>query len=152
MGCIFFLNLIHSKYIPPYVLGGKFKKRGSIMSEHNHDGSCGCGHDHNHEFEYDSITLSLDDGTEINCVVLDIFTVNDKDYIALGPDDEDEEEGNVFLYRYIQQEDGEPQLLNIEDDNEFDAVADAFEELLDSQEFDEMFDEDEDDDDEDEDE
>lgn len=109
------------------------------MSEHNHGGSCGCGHDH--EFEHDSITLSLDDGTELNCIVLDIFSVDDKDYIALQPEEGDEDD-NVFLYRYIQEEDGEPQLLNIEDDDEFEAVADAFEEILDAQEYDEMFDDD----------
>ncbi len=110
------------------------------MSEHNHDCDCGCGHDH--EFEHDSITLSLDDGTELNCIVLDIFSVDDKDYIALQPEEGEEEDDNVFLYRYIEEEDGEPQLLNIDDDDEFEAVADAFEELLDSQDFDDMFDED----------
>jgi len=109
------------------------------MSEHNHDGGCGCGHDH--EYEHDSITLSLDDGTELNCVVLDIFTVDEKEYIALQPEEGEEEEDSVFLYRYIQEGDDEPQLLNIDDDDEFEAVADAFEELLDSEEFDEMFDE-----------
>ena len=116
------------------------------MSEHNHDDSCGCGHDH------DSITLSLDDGTDLQCIVLDIFTVDDKDYIALQPM-EGEEDDNVFLYRFIQEnEEDEPQLLSIEDDVEFEAVADAFEEILDSQEYDEMFDEDFDDFDDDEDE
>lgn len=112
------------------------------MSEHIHGDGCGCGHDH--EYEHDSITLSLDDGTELNCIVLDIFSVDDKDYIALQPEEGEEEEDNVFLYRYIQDEDGEPQLLNIDDDDEFEAVADAFEEILDAQDFDEMFDEEED--------
>jgi len=111
------------------------------MSEHNHSGSCGCGHDHD-ECEHDSITLSLDDGTELNCVVLDIFSVDNKDYIALQPEEGESEDDNVFLYRYIQEDDGEPQLLNIEDDDEFEAVADAFEELLDSQDFDDMFEDD----------
>ncbi len=111
------------------------------MSEHNHGHGCGCGHDH--EYEHDSITLSLDDGTELNCIVLDIFSVDDKDYIALQPEEGEEEDDNVFLYRYIQEGDGDPQLLNIDDDNEFEAVADAFEELLDAQEYDEMFEEDE---------
>ena len=106
------------------------------MREHTHSDSCGCGHDHIH----DSITLSLDDGTDLQCIVLDIFTVDDKDYIALQPM-EGEEDDNVFLYRFIQEdEDDEPQLLSIEDDIEFEAVADAFEEILDAQEYDEMFD------------
>lgn len=111
------------------------------MSEHKHGDGCGCGHDHEHE--HDSITLSLDDGTELNCVVLEIFTVNDKEYIALQPEEGEEEEDNVFLYRFIQEGDEDPQLLNIDDDDEFEAVADAFEEILDSMEYDELFDEDE---------
>ena len=111
------------------------------MSENNHDCGCGCGHDH--EYEHDSITLSLDDGTELNCVVLDIFTVDNKEYIALQPEEGEEEDDNVFLYRYIEEEDGEPQLLNIEDDDEFEAVADAFEELLDSAEYDELLEDEE---------
>ena len=113
------------------------------MSGHNHGDGCGCGHDH--EYEHDSITLSLDDGTEMDCIVLDIFTVDNKEYIALQPEEGEEEDDNVFLYRYIQEEDGEPQLLNIEDDEEFEAVADAFEELLDEEEYDEMFDDEEED-------
>lgn len=106
------------------------------MSGHNHGDGCGCGHDH--EYEHDTITLSLDDGTELDCVVLDIFTVDNKEYIALQPM-EGEEEENIFLYRFIQENDEEPQLLNIEDDDEFEAVADAFEELLDEQEYEDMF-------------
>ena len=44
---------------------------------------------------------------------------------------------SVLLYRFIQEdEDDEPQLINIEDDDEFEAVADAFEEIIDSLEFD----------------
>lgn len=108
------------------------------MSGHKHGDGCDCGHDH--DFEHDSITLSLDDGTELDCIVLDIFTVDNKEYIALQPEESDEEEDNVFLYRYIQDDDGEPQLLNIDDDEEFEAVADAFEELLDEQEYEDVFD------------
>jgi uncharacterized protein YrzB (UPF0473 family) len=115
------------------------------MGEHNHDENCGCGHDH----MYDLITLTLDDGTEMDCIVLDIFTVDEKEYIALQP--VSEEEDSVFLYRFIQEdEDDEPQLINIEDDDEFEAVADAFEEIIDSLEFDEMIDDITDDKDEDE--
>ena len=52
------------------------------------------------------------------------------------------EDGEVFLYRFSEVN-GEPQLENIEDDEEYDIVADAFDELLDSQEFDEIVGEDE---------
>lgn len=106
------------------------------MSEHKHNDNCDCGHGH----MYDTITLSLDDGTELQCIVLDIFTVDGKDYIALQPM-EGEEDDNVFLYRFIQEdEDDNPQLLSIEDNDEFEAVADAFEEIIETLDFDEMFD------------
>lgn len=108
------------------------------MSEHNHSGSCSCGHDH--EYEHDSITLSLDDGTELNCIVLGIFSVDDKEYIALQPQEGEADDDNVFLYRYLLDENDEPTLLNIEADDEFEAVADAFEEILDEQEYDEIID------------
>ena len=48
-----------------------------------------------------------------------------------------------YLYRYSETEDGEPTLDNIEDDDEYEVVADAFDELLDAQEYDELVGEDE---------
>lgn len=113
------------------------------MSEHNHGPECGCGHDH--ESEEAMVTLTLDDGTVIECVVLTIFPAGDFEYIALLPVDEDEEneEGEVYLYRYSELEDGEIELLNIEDDDEYELVSDAFDELLDAAEYDELVDADE---------
>lgn len=90
------------------------------------------------------VTLELDDGTTIECAVLTIFPVGENDYIALLPlDGEAAEEGEIFLYKYIETENGEPSLDNILDDDEYDAVSDAFDELLDSQEYDELVSEDE---------
>ena len=48
-------------------------------------------------------------------------------------------DGEVFLYRYYE-ENGNPQLDNIEDDDEYELAADAFEEMLDAAEFDEIVD------------
>ena len=45
--------------------------------------------------------------------------------------------GDVYLYQYNETEDGEPDLGNIEDDEEYEIAADAFDEWMDSQEFDE---------------
>lgn len=112
------------------------------MSEHNHDHNCGCGHDHDHE--HMNVTLTLDDGTDMECEVLAIFPVGDKDYIALVPVEEaDNEESEIFLYRFIEHGEEEIELLNIEDDEEFEAVSEAFDEMMDEEEFDEMFEEDE---------
>ena len=53
---------------------------------------------------------------------------------------EEADEGEVFLYRYSETDNGEPVLDNIESDEEYDIVSDAFDEFLDSQEFDELVD------------
>ena len=96
------------------------------------------------EEEEMTVTLTLDDDTEVECVVLTIFTAGERDYIALLPmEGEDSEEGEVYLYRYSETEDGTPVLDNIEDDDEYEAAADAFDEWLDEQEFNELLDEDE---------
>ena len=106
------------------------------MSEHNHDCNCGC----NDEV---TVTLTLDKAEVIECSVLTIYSVDEKEYIALLPLDEngDNEEGDVYIYRYVETEEGEPTLENIEDDDEYEAAADAFDEWLDEQEFEEMDDE-----------
>lgn len=86
-----------------------------------------------------TVTLTLDDDTELECLVLNIFPAGDREYIALLPmDSEEDEEGEVYLYRYEEDEKGNPSLSNIEDDEEFDIVSDAFDELLDAQEYDEL--------------
>ena len=43
----------------------------------------------------------------------------------------DEEDGEVLIYRYDVNEDGTPDLANIESDEEFELVAQAFDELQD---------------------
>lgn len=86
------------------------------------------------------VTLDLDDGSEVECEILTILSVNGQDYIALLPlDSEGEvnEEGEVFIYRYSEDEEGNPSLANIEDDDEYEAVSDRFDEWLDEAEFEE---------------
>jgi uncharacterized protein YrzB (UPF0473 family) len=122
------------------------------MSEHDHihnhdascDGDCGCcGGDCGTEGEA-TVTLTLDDGTVQECAILTIFPVEDKEYIALLPLNEDgeNEDGEVYLYRF-HENDGEPHLDNIESDEEYEKVADAFDEMLDDAEYDELVDADE---------
>ena len=110
------------------------------MSEHTHDHNCDCGCN-----EEVTVTLTLDNDEEIECAVLTIYSVGDKEYIALLPlvEEGEDEEGEVYLYRYIETEEGEPSLENIEDDDEYEAAADAFDEWLDEQEFEDMDDEEE---------
>lgn len=81
------------------------------------------------------VTLDLDDGSQLECQILTIFDVDNQNYIALVPVDNDEE---VIFYRYFEDKEGNPSLENIDSDDEFDAVSDRFDELLDEEEFDQM--------------
>ena len=86
-----------------------------------------------------TVTLTLDDGTELECVVLTIFEAADREYIALLPLDGNEaEDGEVYLYRYTEDANGNPDIQNIESDEEYEIVADAFDELLDTEEYEEI--------------
>lgn len=90
-----------------------------------------------------TVTLNLMDGTVVTCAIVTILTVQKQDYIVLLPLDEDGEnhDGMVWFYRYSENEadpNEEPILEYIEDDEEYDAVSDAFDEYLDNAEFDEL--------------
>ena len=81
-----------------------------------------------------SVELELEDGTLVNCAVITILDVAEKSYIVLLPLDESgqNEDG--------ENPDEEPELRYIEDDDEYEMVADAFDEYLDNCEFDELID------------
>lgn len=88
-----------------------------------------------------TVTLTLDNDETVECAILTIFAVDGKDYIALLPlnDEGENEDGEVYLYRYISNDGaGQPTLENIEDDDEYDAVTDMFDQMLDAAEFDEI--------------
>ena len=90
-----------------------------------------------------TVDIELDDGKNVTCAVLIVLTVQNKDYIVLLPLDEhgQNNDGNVWFYEFIQKsKDAEPTLGYIEDDDEYEAVADAFDEYLDDVEFDELID------------
>ena len=89
------------------------------------------------EDDLGSVILTLDDDTELECSILCIYPVGDKEYIALLPMNDDSDE--VLIYRFIDNgEDQDPELENIEDDDAYDAAVDAFDEILDEDEFDEF--------------
>lgn len=97
----------------------------------------------NHEEEEMTVELELEDGTVVSCAIITILTVESKDYIVLLPLNEEgeNEDGEVWFYRYSENPDDpdeEPELGFIEEDEEYEKVADAFDEFLDSSEFDEL--------------
>ena len=85
---------------------------------------CGCGHDHEDMEEMETMTLTLDDDTELECGIIGVFEVDGIEYIALLPEDDD----TVLIYQY--NENGEEiELALIEDDDVFEKVSTAFNEL-----------------------
>ena len=102
-------------------------------------GSCdACGS--KSDCEKATVTLTLDDGSMMECAILTIFEADEKEYIALLPLDEKgnaSEEGDVYLYRF-QEVNGNPTLDNLESDEEYEMVADAFAEWLDNAGFEDM--------------
>ena len=87
------------------------------------------------EDEMDDIRVTLDtEEGEIECRILTIFDVDGQDYIALMPLDDkgnDNDEGAVYLYRYAEDEEGLPSVEYIDDEDEYEAAADRYDEMLD---------------------
>ncbi|MBR1862104.1 MAG: DUF1292 domain-containing protein [Lachnospiraceae bacterium] len=88
-----------------------------------------------------TVSITLDDDTEILCDVITILTVEGKDYIAVLPRDTSGrfEEDEVWIYGYRENPEDpneEPELIYIDDEEEYERVGDAFDEYLDELEFD----------------
>ena len=81
------------------------------------------------------LTVELDEGGEETFQILKIFEVSSQDYIAVCPTDGSED---VYFYRHFEDAEGNPSIGNIESDEEFEAVTDAFDQILDEEEFDRM--------------
>ena len=78
--------------------------------------------------EDEIINLEFDDGGEAEYGIMGTFDVEDLSYIALESLDEDD--NNVYLYRYIETED-DFELEDITDDDEFERVSKEFDRLMD---------------------
>lgn len=89
------------------------------------------------ENEVLTVTLTLENNEELECEVITIFEVQEQQYIALYPlfNEVFDEDGQVYLYRFIDRGDAEPDLENIESNEEFEVVSDAFNTWADAQDF-----------------
>jgi hypothetical protein len=103
------------------------------MSEFENKNGCGCGHDHDHDdcgcgHDHESMmTLTLEDDSELHCHVIGVFDVEDKQYIALLPEGEEE----ALIYRYSENDSEQGfELSNIDSDEEFEAAEDTLFALL----------------------
>lgn len=85
-----------------------------------------------------TVDLDLECGT-VTCQILTIFELDDREYIVLQPEKNPLcEEGDIWIYRYSENPDDpneEPELEYIDDDEEYEAAIDRFDEILDEQAF-----------------
>ena len=77
--------------------------------------------------EADVITLEFDDGAEVECEIMGVFDYDGKEYIALIPDDGTDD---VYIYGYKEVGEDEFELVDIEDDSEFEAVVAEFDKIM----------------------
>ncbi len=77
--------------------------------------------------EPEIITLEFEDNTKVDCEVMGIFDYEDKDYIALIPQDGSDD---VYIYGYQEYDDGSFELEDIEDDELFAKVSAEFESIM----------------------
>ena len=77
--------------------------------------------------EADFITLEFDDGAEVECEIMGVFDFEGKEYIALIPDDDTDD---VYIYGYKEVGDDEFELVDIDDDAEFEKVVAEFDKIM----------------------
>ena len=79
--------------------------------------------------EADFITLEFDDGVEVECEIMGVFEYDGKEYIALIPDDDTDD---VYIYGYKEVGEDEFELVDIDDDAEFEKVVAEFDKIMDA--------------------
>ncbi|EYE89667.1 hypothetical protein Q428_01240 [Fervidicella metallireducens AeB] len=77
------------------------------------------------------VVLTDENGVETKFEVITALEVDGKEYFVLYPVDSEEDDAVVF--RLDTNEDGEEMLAEIEDDEEFEKVAQAYEEWLEAE-------------------
>ena len=77
--------------------------------------------------EADFITLEFDDGVEVECEIMGVFDYEGKEYIALIPNDGTDD---VYIYGYKEVGEDEFELIDIEDDAEFEKVVAEFDKIM----------------------
>ena len=107
--------------------------KNTSCSSSGSDADCSsCGGCSSDPKQHSTITLTMEDDTEVECAILTIFPVDAKEYIALLPLDENGQnhDGEVYLYAFARTEEGAPMLSNIESDEEYNKAAIAFDTVL----------------------
>lgn len=87
------------------------------------------------DYNPDIVTLSDDDGKEYTFEVLDAIETDMGRYLAMlpiydNPQDQLNDSGELVIVKVGEEEDGDEYYYEIEDDDEYETVADAFVERL----------------------
>ena len=76
--------------------------------------------------EKDMVTLEFED-KEVECEIMGVFETEGKEYIALIPEDGTDD---VWIYGYKEVGDDEFEIIDIEDDAEFEAAVKEFDAIM----------------------
>jgi len=93
--------------------------------------------DETEEEAFDIVVLNDDEGNEHEFMHLETLEVEGNTYFVLLPVEEsedDDEEAEAIILKLGKDENGEEMLIDIEDDEEWEKVADAWEEMEDDEE------------------
>lgn len=90
--------------------------------------------DNNQNIEAEVITLVDEEGKEHDFDLVDAIEVDEEKYAILAPILEDEEPDEVIILKVAKDENGEDVLYDIEDDDEWEKVANAWQELIEEEE------------------
>lgn len=93
------------------------------MTSKEHDNGCDCGE------QDEIITLIDDNGEEKDFTVIDILEVDGSEYAILLPLDEESDE--AIILKFTEDAEGNEVLIDIENDEEWEKVADAWEDVMD---------------------
>ncbi|WP_018751621.1 DUF1292 domain-containing protein [Paenibacillus sanguinis] len=103
------------------------------MSDHNHEHgeACGCGHDHDHDHDHEHeefvLTLTDEQGNDVEMVLVETFDVSEKVYALLLERNNPDADGIILR---MEEENEEMVLYNIEDEQEWQQVEEAYNELV----------------------
>lgn len=89
--------------------------------------------------EFEVLILIDDEGQEHSFELIAELEMENSNYVVVAPideemEDEEDEEVEIVILRAIYDEEGNMYLANIEDDEEWEKVADAWQEMAESEE------------------
>ena len=100
-----------------------------VKCTHSCSTCAGCGHDHEDHYEEEMetgiLTFVDDEGNDVRFEILDVVTMDEKEYLVVLPVDETD---SGVLILEIKQEDGEEVYDTVTDDEEAEKVFKKFQE------------------------